>query len=34
MLKLLIWLNDVDEQGGPFEYIERTHTQELSRSMR
>jgi hypothetical protein len=34
MLKLLIWLNDVDDQGGPFEYVERGHTEELTRSMR
>jgi hypothetical protein len=34
MLKLLIWLNDVDDQGGPFEFVERAHTEDLTRSMR
>lgn len=34
MLKLLVWLNDVDDQGGPFEFIDRTRTAELTRSLR
>jgi hypothetical protein len=34
MLKLLIWLNDVDEDGGPFEYVDRLRTPDLTRSMR
>ena len=34
MLKLIIWLNDVDEQGGPFEYVDRRHTEGLARSLR
>lgn len=34
MLKLLIWLNDVDDRGGPFEYVERAHTPALTASLR
>jgi hypothetical protein len=34
MLKLLVWLNDVDEHGGPFEYVDRNWTPDLTRSMR
>lgn len=34
MLKLIIWLNDVDEQGGPFEYVDRKYTAGLTRSLR
>jgi hypothetical protein len=33
MLKFLIWLNDVDEDGGPFEYVDRAHTPDLTRSL-
>ena len=33
MLKLLVWLNDVDEDGGPFEYVDRAHTPDLTRSL-
>jgi hypothetical protein len=33
MLKLLVWLNDVDEHGGPFEYVDRDRTSDLTRSM-
>ena len=33
MLKFLIWLNDVDEDGGPFEYVDRAHTPDLARSL-
>ena len=34
MLKLLVWLNDVDDEGGPFEYVDRAHTPALTRSLR
>jgi hypothetical protein len=34
MLKLLVWLNDVAEDGGPFEYVDRRHTPHLTSSMR
>lgn len=33
MLKLLVWLNDVDDDGGPFEYVARAHTSDLTRSL-
>ncbi|TFV73402.1 hypothetical protein E4P39_14945 [Blastococcus sp. CT_GayMR19] len=33
MLKFLIWLNDVDEDGGPFEYVDRAYTADLTRSL-
>jgi hypothetical protein len=34
MLKLLVWLNDVDDDGGPFEYVDRARTPDLTRSLR
>jgi hypothetical protein len=34
MFKILVWLNDVDEDGGPFEYVSRAHTDELTRRFR
>jgi hypothetical protein len=34
MFKILVWLNDVDGDGGPFEYVSRTHTPELARRFR
>lgn len=33
MLKFLVWLNDVDDDGGPFEYVDRAHTPDLTRSL-
>lgn len=33
MLKFLVWLNDVDDDGGPFEYVERARTPGLTRSL-
>lgn len=33
MLKFLIWLNDVDDDGGPFEYVDRSRTPDLTRSL-
>jgi hypothetical protein len=29
MLKVLVWLNDVDLDGGPFEYVSSRHTPEI-----
>jgi hypothetical protein len=29
MFKMLVWLNDVDLDGGPFEYVSRRHTPRL-----
>ncbi|MGX5653835.1 hypothetical protein ACWKWC_03595 [Geodermatophilus nigrescens] len=34
MFKVLVWLNDVDLDGGPFEYVSRRHTDRLVRSLR
>jgi hypothetical protein len=34
MLKILVWLNDVDADGGPFEYVDRRHTERLTTSLR
>jgi hypothetical protein len=34
MFKILVWLNDVDVDGGPFEYVPRAHTDALSREFR
>jgi hypothetical protein len=34
MFKILLWLNDVETDGGPFEYVFRTHTPELARQFR
>ena len=34
MLKVLVWLNDVDDDGGPFEYVDRARTSDLTRSLR
>jgi hypothetical protein len=34
ILKILVWLNDVDAQGGPFEYVDRAHTERLTRDLR
>jgi hypothetical protein len=34
MLKILVWLNDVDADGGPFEYVHRRHTERLTTSLR
>ena len=34
MLKILLWLNDVDATGGPFEYISRDRTEMITRSLR
>jgi hypothetical protein len=34
MFKILVWLNDVAVDGGPFEYVSRTHTDELARQFR
>ena len=34
VLKLLVWLNDVDLDGGPFEYIERSRTPAAVRALR
>lgn len=34
MLKIIIYLNDVDEQGGPFEYISKELTQEAVEKLR
>ena len=33
MFKILIWLNDVGPDGGPFEYVDRAHTDRLTRSL-
>jgi hypothetical protein len=33
MFKILIWLNDVDAGGGPFEYVSRRHTDPLTRDL-
>ncbi|MCV2491761.1 hypothetical protein OF117_20655 [Geodermatophilus sp. YIM 151500] len=33
MLKLLVWLDDVDEHTGPFEYVDRRHTARLTRAL-
>jgi hypothetical protein len=30
MFKMLVWLNDVDLDGGPFEYVSRRHTPRLA----
>jgi hypothetical protein len=30
MFKVLVWLNDVDLDGGPFEYVSRRHTSRLA----
>ena len=34
VLKILVWLNDVDLSGGPFEYIERQLSDQTAKSMR
>jgi hypothetical protein len=34
MFKVLVWLNDVDLDGGPFEYVSRRHTARLVRDLR
>jgi hypothetical protein len=34
MFKILVWLNDVDADGGPFEYVSRAHTDDLARQFR
>jgi hypothetical protein len=34
MFKILVWLNDVDVDGGPFEFVSRAHTDDLSRRFR
>ncbi|MGY1727473.1 hypothetical protein ACI79J_10930 [Geodermatophilus sp. SYSU D01062] len=34
MFKILVWLNDVDLGGGPFEYVSRRHTARLVRDLR
>jgi hypothetical protein len=34
MLKILVWLNDVDADGGPFQYVDRSHTDRLSDAFR
>ncbi|MGY1694477.1 MULTISPECIES: hypothetical protein [unclassified Geodermatophilus] len=34
MFKILVWLNDVDLDGGPFEYVSRRHTERLTRELR
>ncbi|MGY1831498.1 hypothetical protein ACI8AA_13885 [Geodermatophilus sp. SYSU D01180] len=33
MFKILVWLNDVDLDGGPFEYVSRRHTDRLAREL-
>ena len=34
MLKILVWLNDVDAEGGPFQFVDRTHTGRLTDELR
>ena len=34
MFKILIWLNDVDAGGGPFEYVSHRHTDPLTRELK
>jgi hypothetical protein len=34
MLKVLLWLNDVDVDGGPFEYVDRSHTERIATSLK
>jgi hypothetical protein len=34
MLKIIVYLNDVDEQGGPFEYMSKDLTQEAVKKLR
>lgn len=34
MIKILVWLNDVDEQGGPFAHISVGRSNEATRSLR
>jgi hypothetical protein len=34
MFKILVWLNDVEEDGGPFEYVSRAHTERLTGAFR
>jgi hypothetical protein len=34
MLKIIVYLNDVDEQGGPFEYMSKNLTQEAVKKLR
>jgi hypothetical protein len=34
MFKILVWINDVDVDGGPFEYVPRSHTELLARQFR
>ena len=34
MMKILIWLDDVAEDGGPFEYVSLPHTRQAVRSLR
>ena len=34
MLKILVWLNDVDADGGPTQYVDRTHTDRLTDELR
>ncbi len=33
VFKAIVYLNDVDENGGPFEYVSRTHTKLAARSL-
>ncbi len=33
MFKILVWLNDVDLEGGPFEWVSRRHTDRLVREL-
>ena len=34
MFKILVWLNDVDAGGGPFEYVGRRHTDPLTQELK
>lgn len=34
MIKILVWLNDVDEQGGPFAYVPVGHSATATRELR
>lgn len=34
MVKILVWLNDVDEEGGPFAYVPVDHSAEAIRDLR
>ncbi|MGY1732974.1 hypothetical protein ACI798_15760 [Geodermatophilus sp. SYSU D01045] len=33
MFKILVWLDDVGPDGGPFEYLDRVHTDRVTRSL-